>query len=76
MDEPFGAVDEITRRSLQDEIVDIVAQEELTCLFVTHDTAEALKLGSKVLVLKDGAIEQYDTQMKLLTTEQLSTCAR
>ncbi|WP_253280470.1 ATP-binding cassette domain-containing protein [Arcanobacterium phocae] len=61
MDEPFGAVDEITRRSLQDEIVDIVEREGLTCLFVTHDTSEALKLGSKVLVLKDGAIEQYDT---------------
>ncbi|OKL50088.1 glycine/betaine ABC transporter ATP-binding protein [Boudabousia marimammalium] len=61
MDEPFGAVDEITRRALQDEIVEIVGQEGLTCLFVTHDTAEALKLGSKVLVLKNGAIEQYDT---------------
>ncbi|SDU80406.1 ATP-binding cassette domain-containing protein [Arcanobacterium phocae] len=61
MDEPFGAVDEITRRALQDEIVDIVQREGLTCLFVTHDTTEALKLGSKVLVLKDGDIEQYDT---------------
>ncbi|USR78797.1 ATP-binding cassette domain-containing protein [Arcanobacterium pinnipediorum] len=76
MDEPFGAVDEITRRSLQDEIVDIVAQEELTCLFVTHDTAEALKLGSKVLVLKDGAIEQYDTPDEVAnhgTTEYVRT---
>ncbi|MBV7362858.1 ABC transporter ATP-binding protein [Actinomycetaceae bacterium TAE3-ERU4] len=71
MDEPFGAVDEITRRSLQDELSRIVKQEALTCLFVTHDTAEALKLGSKVLILKTGKIEQYDTPEKI--TQQPAT---
>lgn len=60
MDEPFGAVDEITRASLQDEIMRIHREAGLTTLFVTHDIKEALKLGTKVLVMNGGAIQQYD----------------
>lgn len=59
MDEPFGAVDEITRASLQDEIMRIHRETGITILFVTHDINEALKLGTKVLVMNDGKIQQY-----------------
>ena len=58
MDEPFGAVDEITRKSLQDEILKIQKKFNMTIFFITHDIKEALKLGSKVVVMKDGEIEQ------------------
>ncbi|MCI9302725.1 ABC transporter ATP-binding protein [Clostridium sp.] len=61
MDEPFGAVDEITRSSLQDEIMRIHRETDITVMFVTHDISEALKLGTKVLVMDDGKIQQYDT---------------
>lgn len=66
MDEPFGAVDEITRGQLQNEIQRIQRETNVTVLFVTHDIAEALKLGTKVLVMKDGNIEQFDTPKNIL----------
>ncbi|MEG0324288.1 MAG: ABC transporter ATP-binding protein [Raoultibacter sp.] len=58
MDEPFGAVDEITRRSLQDELRAIQNRLDLTILLVTHDIREALKLGDRVLVMEEGKIAQ------------------
>lgn len=61
MDEPFGAVDEITRKQLQDEIVRIYKQTSITILFVTHDIREALKLATKVLIMDKGEIQQYDS---------------
>ena len=66
MDEPFGAVDEITRAQLQEEIKRIHNETKITILFVTHDIAEALKLGTKVLVMNKGNIEQYDTPREIL----------
>lgn len=59
MDEPFGSVDEITRKSLQDEIKRIHAQEGVTIVFVTHDISEALHLGTHVLVMQAGEILQF-----------------
>ena len=59
MDGPFGAVDEITRASLRDEILRIHKEIGITVLFVTHDINEALKLGTKVLVMNEGEIVQY-----------------
>lgn len=61
MDEPFGAVDEITRSTLQDEMHRIHKDTGITVLFVTHDINEALKLGTKVLVMDHGELQQYDT---------------
>ncbi len=61
MDEPFGAVDEITRAGLQDEIKKIHQKNKITILFVTHDIKEALKLGTRVLVMHEGKIHQYDS---------------
>lgn len=66
MDEPFGAVDEITRAQLQTELKRIWQQTGITVLFVTHDISEALRLGTKVLVMDAGRIEQYDPPKELL----------
>ncbi len=66
MDEPFGAVDELTRASLQDEIARIHKETGITILFVTHDISEALKLGTKVLVIDQGEIQQFDTPEEIL----------
>ena len=54
MDEPFGAVDPITRRALQREILELHARTRMTVLFVTHDVDEALALGDRILVLDAG----------------------
>lgn len=61
MDEPFGAVDSITRRGLQKELKNLHKSLGLTILFVTHDIREALRLGDRVLVMKEGKIVRLDT---------------
>lgn len=66
MDEPFGAVDEITRTQLQTELKQIHEKTGITILFVTHDIGEALRLGTKVLVMDEGRIQQYDAPEVLL----------
>ncbi len=66
MDEPFGAVDELTRAQLQTELRRIYEQTGITVLFVTHDISEALKLGTKVLVMDKGEIQQYAAPQELL----------
>lgn len=66
MDEPFGAVDEITRSSLQDEIKRIHQETKITVMFVTHDIREALRLGTKVLVMDQGRVEQFGTPDEIL----------
>lgn len=58
MDEPFGAVDEITRKMLQNEIARIHKELGVTIVFITHDIKEAMKLGDRVLVMDKGKIEQ------------------
>lgn len=66
MDEPFGAVDEITREQLQNELKQIHEETGITILFVTHDISEALKLGTKVLVMDNGEVQQYAEPQELL----------
>ena len=61
MDEPFGAVDDITRKSLQKEIKIIHKNLGITIFFITHDIREALNLGSKILIMDKGEVHQYDT---------------
>ena len=61
MDEPFGAVDEITRRRLQEEIGKIHRQQGETIVFVTHDIDEALRLGTRIVVMDAGRIIQDGT---------------
>lgn len=66
MDEPFGTVDEITRSTLQDEILRIHHQENITIIFVTHDINEALKLGSRVMVMDQGKVVQLASPREIL----------
>lgn len=66
MDEPFGAVDEIARTLLQDELMQIQAKLKKTILFVTHDIQEAIKLGTKIVLLNNGKIEQMGTKEDLI----------
>ena len=67
MDEPFGAVDAIVRASLQDEILRIARVLRTTILFVTHDVDEALRLADRIVVMREGRVEQYAAPMEILT---------
>jgi osmoprotectant transport system ATP-binding protein len=67
MDEPFGAIDAITRTRLQDELADIQRKVRKTILFVTHDVEEALRLADKIIVMREGRIVQYDTPLAILS---------
>jgi len=67
MDEPFGALDAITRTSLQDQILHLQQQLRKTILFVSHDVEEALRLADRILILKAGQVIQYDTPLQILT---------
>lgn len=76
MDEPFGAVDGITRRALQDALRDIHAALGTTVLFVTHDVAEAMLLGDRVLIMDRGRIEQLGTPRDVMERPQTPFVAR
>lgn len=76
MDEPFGAVDEITRRKLQMEFKKLQHHLQMTVFFITHDIKEALRLGTRVLVMDAGKIIQIGTPEEIKTnpaTEFVST---
>ena len=67
MDEPFGAVDPITRQRLQDELLSIQAELRKTIVCVTHDIDEAIKLGDRIVILREHAqVAQYDTPENIL----------
>ena len=66
MDEPFGAIDPITRDRLQDEFLKIQNEIQKTIVFVTHDINEAIKMGDKVALLKEGELIQYSRPAELL----------
>ncbi|MCW2838326.1 MAG: transporter ATP-binding protein [Marmoricola sp.] len=69
MDEPFGAVDPITRQRLQDELLSIQRELRKTIVCVTHDIDEAIKLGDRILILQEGArVAQYDTAEAILAS--------
>jgi osmoprotectant transport system ATP-binding protein len=67
MDEPFGALDAITRERMQDELVRIHREMHKTVLFVTHDVAEAFRLGDQIAVMSEGRLMQVGTPVELLT---------
>jgi osmoprotectant transport system ATP-binding protein len=67
MDEPFGAIDPINRERLQDEFLRLQAEVKKTVVFVTHDIEEAVKLGDRIAILKEGGfLAQYDTPAEIL----------
>ena len=65
LDEPFGAIDAITRLNLQSELKKIHQKYHKTFLFVTHDINEAFKLGDRVLIMDQGGIQQYGTPSEI-----------
>jgi osmoprotectant transport system ATP-binding protein len=67
MDEPFGAIDPISRERLQNEFLRLQAQVRKTVLFVTHDIDEAIKMGDRIAIMKEGGkVEQYATPAEIL----------
>jgi osmoprotectant transport system ATP-binding protein len=67
MDEPFGAIDPISRERLQNEFLRLQAQVRKTVLFVTHDIDEAIKMGDRIAIMKEGGrVEQYATPAEVL----------
>lgn len=68
MDEPFSALDPITRNSLQEELVKLQSEVNKTIVFVTHDMSEAIKIADKICIMDKGEIIQYDTPENILKT--------
>jgi osmoprotectant transport system ATP-binding protein len=66
MDEPFGAVDPITRTRLQNELLKILRKLRKTIVFVTHDVDEALRMGDRIAILRDGRLVQHGTPAAIL----------
>lgn len=66
MDEPFGSVDEITRKLLQEAIINIHESMKVTIVFITHDINEALKLGTNVVVMDKGNLHQYASPKEII----------
>lgn len=66
MDEPFGALDPLIRRQLQDEFKNLVKTMGMTTMFITHDLEEALRIGTRIAIMRDGAIVQVGTPADIL----------
>lgn len=67
LDEPFGAIDAITRTNLQDELLRLHGGLKKTFLFVTHDITEAFKLGNRVVVMNEGRVCQFAAPAKIIS---------
>ena len=67
MDEAFSALDPLIRREMQDELLSLQSRMHKTILFITHDLDEALKLGDRIVIMKDGSIVQVGTPEEILT---------
>ncbi len=76
MDEPFGAVDPITRGRLQNEFLRLQEQIKKTIIFVTHDIDEAIKMGNRIAAMRDGKMVQYAAPEELLATPKDEFVAR
>jgi osmoprotectant transport system ATP-binding protein len=70
MDEPFGALDPITRAELQKEFVALQARLKKTVVFVTHDLPEALSLASRIVLLEEGHVIAIHTPREFLVSKQ------
>lgn len=67
MDEPFSALDPLSRRSLQDLVLQLHTESHTTILFVTHDMGEAIRLGNRIGVMYDGVLQQVGTPSAIIT---------
>ncbi len=66
-DEPFSALDPLIRRDMQDELLRLQESMQRTIVFITHDFAEAIKLGDRIAIMKDGVFDQVGTAAELIT---------
>ncbi len=66
-DEPFSALDPLIRRDMQNELIRLQETMRRTIVFITHDFAEAIKLGDRIAIMKDGAFDQIGTAAELIT---------
>lgn len=76
MDEAFSALDPLIRRDMQDELINLQEHMRKTIVFISHDLDEALKLGDRIILMKDGAIVQVGTPEQILTTPATDYVAR
>ncbi len=76
MDEPFSALDPLIRRDLQDEFLRLARETHKTTLFITHDLEEAMRMGSRIAVMKDGRIEQTGTPENIVLHPETDYVAR
>jgi glycine betaine/proline transport system ATP-binding protein len=67
MDEPFSALDPLIRRQLQDQFLELSAMMKKTTLFITHDLDEAIRLGNRIAIMKDGVLVQIGTPEQIVT---------
>ncbi len=67
MDEPFSALDPLIRKEMQEELMELQSNMQKTIIFITHDLDEALKLGDRIAIMKDGQIVQLGTPEEILT---------
>ncbi|MTI69314.1 MAG: glycine betaine/L-proline ABC transporter ATP-binding protein [Firmicutes bacterium] len=67
MDEPFSALDPLIKREMQDQLLDLYEELNKTIVFITHDLDEALKLGDRIAIMKDGEVVQVGTAEEILT---------
>src|SRR6185312_1087557 len=67
LDEPFSALDPLIRRELQDELVRLQARLKKTMVFVTHDFSEAVRLGDRIAIMKDGRVRQIGAPEEIVT---------
>ena len=70
MDEPFSALDPLIRRSIQDELIELQAKLHKTTVFITHDLNEALKLGDRIAIMRDGSVVQIGTPEQIVMTPE------
>jgi glycine betaine/proline transport system ATP-binding protein len=76
MDEAFSALDPLIRRDMQDELINLQEKMRKTIVFISHDLDEALKLGDRIILMKDGAIVQIGTPEQILTSPATDYVAR
>ena len=66
MDEPFSALDPLIRRQMQDEFLDLITKVHKTIIFITHDLGEALKMGERIVIMKDGQVVQLGSPEEIV----------
>jgi glycine betaine/proline transport system ATP-binding protein len=76
MDEAFSALDPLIRRQMQNELLDLQDKVQKTIVFITHDLNEALRIGSRVMIMKEGAVVQVGTPTEIVTEPEDPVCLR